>query len=89
MTVRPIRGFVLLVDDQPEQVEGGVVVRLGSASWRTHLDYTVASVHEDDAPGYGAGDRIVLKDASAGRSLFLDGVAYRLVRASDVVGVAD
>lgn len=86
--VRAIRGTVLLLDDQPETVQGGVVVRIGSASWRRNLDYLVASAGSD-AKGFGAGDRVLLRDASAGKSLFLDGVAYRLVKTSDVVGRAD
>lgn len=85
--VRPIRGFALLVDDQPEHVEDGVVVRLGSASWRKNLDYTVASVA--DGERFGSGDRVVLNDANAGRSVFIDGVAYRVVRTSDITGVVE
>lgn len=86
--MRAIRGTVLLLDDQPETVEGGVVTRIGSASWRRNLDYLVASAG-GDARGFGSGDRVVLGDASAGKSLFLDGVAYRLVKTADVVGRAE
>lgn len=83
--LRPIRGFALLVDDPAEQTEGGVVVPTGSMVWRKNMDYVVAAVGHG-AAGFGVGDRVVLRDANAGRSLYLDGIAYRLVRTSDVIG---
>lgn len=87
MTVRPIKRFVLLVDDQPETVDGGVIVRreLGSA----YLDYYVAAVGETEECDFGAGDRVLLADPNAGRKVRLDGVVYRLVRVTDIIGVVE
>ena len=82
VTVRPIEGFVLLVDDQPEYVERGVVVRKGDGC--DHLDFVVAACGSAGA-GFGAGDRVVLSGPDVGRRVMLDGVVYRVVRASDVV----
>ncbi len=78
--VRPVRGYVYLLDDQPETVEGGIVVRraLGAA----YLDYVVVAGSGD---GFGPGDRVLLDDANAGRRVFIDGVTYRLVEAGRVM----
>lgn len=86
--LRPIRGFALLVDDPAEQTEGGVVVPTGSMVWRKNMDYVVAAVGHGTT-GFGVGDRVVLKDANAGQSLYLDGIAYRLVKVGDVIGRAE
>lgn len=83
--LRPIRGFALLVDDPMEHVEHGIVISTGSATWRKNMDYVVAAVGHG-TEGFGAGDRVVLRHASAGKSLFLDGTAYRLVKTEDVIG---
>lgn len=81
--VRPIKRFVLLYDDQPGQVEGGVVVerRLDSP----YMDYAVVAVGEREDVDFGPGDRVVVGHPYAGRRVMLDGVVYRLVRASDVI----
>ena len=42
MFVRPIKRFVLLLDDQPETVEGGVVVRRQFGTY--HHDFYVVRV---------------------------------------------
>ena len=86
--LRPIRGFALLVDDPAEQTESGVVVPTGSMVWRKNMDYTVAAVGHGTT-GFGVGDRVVLRDANAGKSLYLDGIAYRLVKVEDVIGRAE
>ena len=84
--VRPIRRHVLLLDDQPEHDEGGVVVAAGIR--RTNLDFYVVRIGtEEQDPGFGQGDRIVLADPDAGRRLMLDGVAYRVVRLTDIIAV--
>lgn len=85
--VRPIRRHVLLLDDQPESVDGGVVVRreLGNA----YLDYVVVAVGEDENVDFGPGDRVVVSDPNIGRKVRLDGIVYRVVRVSDVLAVVE
>lgn len=87
--VRPIRRFVLLVDDQQGWIdEGGVLIdaRLGT----DNLDYYVAAVGTEERDlGFGVGDRVVLADPNAGRKVRLDGAAYRLVRTSDIIAVME
>ena len=82
---RPIDGYVLLVDDPPEYLDGGVLVRVKSTGPDSHLDYVVAMCAEN--PDYGPGDRVVIRSPGAGRSVFLDGIAHRLVAEGDVLAV--
>lgn len=85
-TIRPIRRFVLLLDDQPERIEGGVIVR--QEIWRrTHLDYTVVRVVEKENVDFGQGDRVVLADPNVGRPVMIDGTVFRPVRVSDIIAV--
>ena len=85
-TIRPIRRFVLLLDDQPERIEGGVIVR--QEIWRrTHLDYTVVRVGEKENVDFGQGDRVVLADPNVGRPVMIDGTVFRRVRVSDIIAV--
>ena len=85
-TIRPIRRFVLLLDDQPERIEGGVIVR--QEIWRrTHLDYTVVRVGEKENVDFGQGDRVVLADPNVGGPVMIDGTVFRLVRVSDIIAV--
>ena len=78
--LRPLKGYVYLLDDQPETTEKGVVVRrtFGAA----YLDYTVVAGSGD---GFGPGDRVLLDDANAGRRVFIDGVTYRLVKTDRLI----
>lgn len=85
LPVRPIRRFVLLLDDPEETVVGGVVVKTGI--WRTNMDYFVVRVGTDEKADFGQGDRVVLSSPNAGRKLRLDGINYRLVRTSDIIAV--
>jgi co-chaperonin GroES (HSP10) len=84
--LRPVAGFVLLVDDQPETTEGGIVVvdRVGTY----HHDFYVAAVGAG-GHDFGVGDRVVVRDPNAGRRTMLDGIAYKLVREADVIGVVE
>lgn len=87
---RPIKGFALLVDDPPETVENGVVVRLPESGWRTHMDYAVASVDPEDSKGaFGVGDRVVIRHPNAGRMIGIDGAPYRLVPVGDILAVVE
>ena len=87
---RPVRGFALLVDDPPETVDGGVVVRTPESGWKTHMDYAVASVDPVDSGGdYGAGDRVVIRHPNAGRAVRIDGEPYRLVPVEDILAVVE
>lgn len=86
--IRPIRRFVLLLDDQPEMNEGGIVVQRKFGT--LHHDFPVMAVGtmEGDV-GFGVGDVVVIDDANKGRRVMLDGIVYRLVRVSDVIAVVD
>ena len=86
ITVRPIRRFVLLVDDQPEYVDGGIVVRKDFGC--DHMDFVVA-VGETETVDFGVGDRVVVRDPNVGRRVMLDGTVYRLVRVSDIIAVME
>ena len=86
--VRPIKRFVLLLDDQPERMENGVWVHAGIGRSR-HMDFTVVRVGERENVEIGQGDRVVLADPDAGRRVKLDGIQYRLVRADDIVAVCE
>lgn len=86
--VRPIRRFVLLLDDTDETVQDGVIVRRG-ISFGSNLDYTVLRVGTEEKCGFGQGDRVILCDPDAGRKLKLDGIPMRLVRVQDVIGVIE
>ena len=83
MFVRPIRRFVLLLDDQDEAVEGGVAVREDLRC--RHMDFTVVRVGDLEKADFGQGDRVVVSHPDAGRRVRLDGTYYRLVRVSDVI----
>lgn len=86
--VRPTRGSVLLLDDQPGCVDvGGVLVDpvLGTDC----LDFYVVAVNAGDGCGFGVGDRVVLADPNAGRKVRLDGVVHRIVKADDIIAVME
>lgn len=86
--IRPIRRFVLLLDDQPETSEGGVVVQRKFGTF--HHDFPVVAIGtEEENVGFGVGDVVVIDDANKGRRVMLDGIVYRLVRVTDVVAVAE
>lgn len=85
--VRPIKRFVLLLDDQDETVQDGIIVNRGP--WAVNMDYYVVRVGTDENVDFGQGDRVVLEHPDRGRRLKLDGVPYRLVRVSDIIGVIE
>lgn len=87
LPVRPIRRFVLLLDDPEETVVNGVVVKTGI--WRTNMDYFVVRVGTDEDVDFGSGDRVILSSPDVGRKIRLDGVPYRLVRTTDVLAVIE
>lgn len=87
MFVRPIKRFVLLLDDQPEYVDGGVVVRKDFGC--NHMDFIVVAVGEREDADFGTGDRVVVRDPNVGRRVMLDETVYRLVRVSDIIAVME
>lgn len=87
MFVRPIRRFVMLLDEQPEVVEGGVIVRRERGVGRH--DFPVVRVGELEDVDFGQGDIAVLEDPNAGRRVMLDGIVYRLVRVRDIIAVVE
>lgn len=86
LKLRPIKRFVLLLDDDPvETVVGGIVVKTGI--WRTNMDYAVLRIGTKEHVDFGQGDRVILRTPDVGRKLRLDGVPMRLVKVEDVIGV--
>ncbi len=85
--LRPIRRHVLLLDDQPENVEDGIVVRRKFGVY--HHDFPVVAVGTEETADFGVGDVVLVADPNAGRRVMLDGVVYRIVRVADVVAVAE
>lgn len=83
--LRPISDHVLLVDEQPEAVEGGVIVDRTVGCGR--MDFVVAKA--PGGAGFGQGDRVVVSDPNAGRRVKLDGCVYRIVPVSDIVAVME
>ena len=84
MQLKPPCGHVLLLDDQPENVEGGIVIRRKFGVY--HHDFTVVAGGSAD---FGVGDVVIVADPNAGRRIMLDGVVYRIVRVADIVAVAE
>lgn len=84
-SLRPIKRFVLLLDDQPEEVKSGTIIikTLGSI----HMDYTVVRVGKNEKVDFGQGDRVIISDPNIGRKIRIDGIVYRLVRVSDIIAV--
>ena len=85
--LRPIRRFVLVLDDQPETNEGGVIVHREMGC--SHMDFTVVAVGTTETVDFGVGDSVIVCDANVGRRVMLDGTVYRLVRVSDIIGVKE
>lgn len=85
--LRPIRRFILLVDDQPEQVEGGIVIvdRIGC----TRHDFYVAAIGTNENVEFDVGDRVIIEDPNAGRRVSVDGIFYRLVRVTDIIATME
>lgn len=78
----------MLIDEQPKRAAGNL--ELPSAIMTDRLDYVVAAVGSSEPdPGFGVGDTVLVDDPTAGRRVTLDGVRYRLVKASSVVGVVE
>lgn len=87
MELRPIRRFVLLLDDEQEVKVGDLIVKRDFGT--DYLDYYVLSVGTNENCDFGSGDRVVLSDPNCGRKLRVDGVACRLVRVSDIIAVIE
>lgn len=88
MEIRPIKRFVLLLDDPADTVtDGGIIVHrdFGSDS----LDYYVLSVGTNERCPFDTGDRVIVSDPNCGRRLKIDGVPMRLVRVNEVIGVVE
>jgi co-chaperonin GroES (HSP10) len=84
--LRPIKRFVLILDDQPEHVDGGIVLT-SKAEACYHMDFTVVAVGTNETVDFGVGDRVVLENANRGRRLMLGGTVYRLVKVTDIIAV--
>lgn len=83
--LRPIRRFVLLVDEPKEIVKGGII---DISTGTDRLDYFVAAVGtEERDPGFGPGDRVLIDDPNIGRKVTIDGVPYRVVRTTNIIAV--
>ena len=89
--IRPRRGTVIVYDDQPETLDGGVATSLPLGC--IHLDFPVVAMHPEDAPGFGVGSVVVLDDPNAAGDMdhrrMLDGVVYRAVPLEHVIAVKE
>ena len=85
--LRPIKRFVLLLDDQPEYTEGGIVVRKDEGCY--HMDFTIVSIGTNEHVDFGVGDVAILWSPNIGRRVMLGGIVYRLVRVSDIIAVKE
>lgn len=85
--LRPIRRFVLLLDDQPEYTEGGIVVRKDEGCY--HMDFPVVAVGTNETVDFGVGDVAVLWSPNIGRRVMLGGTVYRLVKVADIIAVKE
>lgn len=85
--LRPIKRFVLLLDDQPEYSDGGVIVRKTEGCY--HMDFPVVAIGTNEDADFGVGDTVILNSPVIGRRVMLGGTVYRLVRTSDVIGVKE
>lgn len=84
MTLKPVAGHVLLLDNPTVSMTGGVAVKKGI--WSPFLDYVVLSAGSAD---YGTGDRVVVKNTEVGRKVSLDGVVCRVAPEEDVIAVLE
>lgn len=87
LNLKPIKRFVLLLDDEEETVVNGIVVKAGV--WRTNMDYYVLRVGTEENCDFGQGDRVVLRTPDVGRKLRYGGVPMRLVKKEDIIGVVE
>lgn len=85
--LRPLKRFVLLLDDQPEFSDKGIIVKKTFGNY--HMDYLVVAVGENETVDFGAGDRVILASPNAGRRVYVDGILHRLVKISDIIAVLD
>lgn len=87
LPVRPIRRFVLILDDPDETIENGVVMKRDI--WGVHMDYFVVRVGTEERCDFGPGDRVILSSPDIGRKVKIDGIVYRVVRVSDILAVIE
>ena len=89
--IKPLRGTVIVYDDQPETRERGVVV--AQAIGVRHLDFPVVAVNPHDHLDFGVGSVVVLEDPNVDGDMNhrrrLDGVVYRAVRVEHIAGVVE
>lgn len=89
--VRPLRGTVIVYDDQPDTKVGGVA--MASSIGCRHLDFPVVAVNPEDRLGFGVGSVVVLDDPNvagdANHRRMLDGVVYRAVPVEHIVAVKE
>lgn len=85
--IRPIKRFVLLLDDQEFVKDGPVEYRKTVGC--DHLDFHVVRVGTGESCDFGQGDKVLVRHPNVGRRLRLDGVVYRMVRVSDIIGVVE
>lgn len=85
--LRPIKPFVLLVDDQPEMNDKGIIVRPKFGTY--HMDFLVADTGNNEGLDFGVGDRVILCDPNAGRRVYVGGIVHRLVSISDILATID
>lgn len=89
--IRPRRGTVIVYDDQPDTLDGGVATAREFGC--IHHDFPVVAVHPDDRPGFGVGSVVILDDPNVAGDMnhrrMVDGVVYRAVPLENVIGVKE
>lgn len=85
--VRPTRGYVIVLDDQPEEiVDGGIIVQRRIGVF--HHDFSVVATSGEPLD-FGVGDCVVISDPNEGERVMLDGIVYRKVPVSSVIAVKE
>lgn len=90
--IKPLRGTVIIHDDQPETTVGGVAIPSSVFGCR-HLDFTVVAVNPEDKLDFGVGSVVILDDPNIAGDMnhrrMVDGVVYRAVPVEHIIGVKE
>lgn len=88
----PVRGTVIVYDDQPEATVGGIALP-GTAFGCRHLDFPVVAVNPNDELDFGVGSVVILDDPNVAGDMnhrrMIDGVVYRAVPVEHIIGVKE
>lgn len=89
--LKPIKGTVIVHDDQPDTTVGGV--HIGTPFGCRHLDFTVVAVNPEDNLDFGVGSVVILDDPNVNGDLnhrrMIDGIVYRAVDIEHIIAVKE